>query len=86
MELGKQLATQVRSKMNEKRTHGEMLVPADGFNPSTTTMLNKYLEAGGILRTATRTQIDAILTIWSNAHNNDSSADRCSTHLQGEPS
>ena len=44
VELGKVLASQVRASMNEKRTKGEKVAEADGFNPSTTAMLNRYLE------------------------------------------
>ncbi|XP_010263691.1 PREDICTED: glucose-6-phosphate isomerase, cytosolic 1 isoform X1 [Nelumbo nucifera] len=42
VELGKSLASQVRKQLNASRTKGE---PVEGFNFSTTTMLNKYLEA-----------------------------------------
>ena len=44
VELGKVLAAKVRSTMNDARTKGRLLNPADGFNPSTTRMLNRYLE------------------------------------------
>ncbi|KAK7352338.1 hypothetical protein VNO80_17758 [Phaseolus coccineus] len=42
VELGKSLATQVRKQLNASRTKGE---PVQGFNFSTTTMLNRYLQA-----------------------------------------
>ncbi|XP_019054063.1 PREDICTED: glucose-6-phosphate isomerase, cytosolic isoform X2 [Nelumbo nucifera] len=42
VELGKSLASQVRKQLNASRTKGE---PVEGFNFSTTTMLNKYLES-----------------------------------------
>jgi glucose-6-phosphate isomerase len=43
VELGKVLASRVRTSMNAKRTKGETMTPADGFNPSTTALLNRYL-------------------------------------------
>jgi len=43
VELGKVLATRVRTAMNTKRTKGEIMSASDGFNPSTTSMLNRYL-------------------------------------------
>ncbi|XP_014501897.1 glucose-6-phosphate isomerase, cytosolic [Vigna radiata var. radiata] len=42
VELGKSLATQVRKQLNASRTKQE---PVQGFNFSTTTMLNRYLQA-----------------------------------------
>ncbi|QCE16605.1 glucose-6-phosphate isomerase [Vigna unguiculata] len=42
VELGKSLATQVRKQLNASRTKGE---PVQGFNFSTTKMLNRYLQA-----------------------------------------
>ena len=39
VELGKVLASKVRSSMNQKRTKGEKMSDSDGFNPSTTAML-----------------------------------------------
>ncbi|XP_010254873.1 PREDICTED: glucose-6-phosphate isomerase, cytosolic [Nelumbo nucifera] len=42
VELGKSLASQVRKQLNASRIKGE---PVEGFNFSTTKMLNKYLEA-----------------------------------------
>jgi glucose-6-phosphate isomerase len=44
VELGKVLASKVRTSMNQKRTKGEKLTEADGFNPSTTSLINRYLE------------------------------------------
>ena len=44
VELGKVLAGKVRAKMNEMRTSGHQLSTADGFNPSTMKLLNRYLE------------------------------------------
>ena len=38
------LATKVRSAMNKARTKSRVILPADGFNYSTTRMMNKYLE------------------------------------------
>jgi glucose-6-phosphate isomerase len=52
VELGKVLASQVRASMNEKRTKGEKVAEADGFNPSTTAMLNRYLEGKAQLKYA----------------------------------
>ena len=52
VELGKVLASQVRTSMNEKRTKGEKVSEADGFNPSTTAMLNRYLEGKAQLKYA----------------------------------
>ena len=52
VELGKVLASQVRASMNEKRTKGEKVSEADGFNPSTTAMLNRYLEGKAQLKYA----------------------------------
>jgi glucose-6-phosphate isomerase len=52
VELGKVLASKVRSSMNEKRTKGEKMSEADGFNPSTTAMLNRYLEGKAQLKYA----------------------------------
>ena len=46
------LASQVRASMNEKRTKGEKVAEADGFNPSTTAMLNRYLEGKAQLKYA----------------------------------
>eukprot|EP00227_Mantoniella_beaufortii_P020363 CAMPEP_0197580612 /NCGR_PEP_ID=MMETSP1326-20131121/4364_1 /TAXON_ID=1155430 /ORGANISM="Genus nov. species nov., Strain RCC2288" /LENGTH=611 /DNA_ID=CAMNT_0043144395 /DNA_START=127 /DNA_END=1962 /DNA_ORIENTATION=+ len=50
VELGKQLASKVRTNMNQKRTKGEKLTPMDGFNPSTTALLNRYLEGKAQLK------------------------------------
>lgn len=44
VELGKILATKVRSAMNQTRTKSRVILPSDGFNYSTTRMINKYLE------------------------------------------
>ena len=43
VELGKALAGKVRTKVNQARTGGRLVTPADGFNASTTRLLNKYL-------------------------------------------
>lgn len=52
VELGKVLASQVRTSMNEKRTKGEKVSEKDGFNPSTTALLNRYLEGKAQLKYA----------------------------------
>jgi glucose-6-phosphate isomerase len=44
VELGKVLATKVRSVMNQTRTKNRGVLPSDGFNASTMRMMNKYLE------------------------------------------
>lgn len=44
VELGKVLASKVRTTMNSTRTKNRMVLPSDGFNGSTTRLLNKYLE------------------------------------------
>jgi len=44
VELGKVLASKVRSKMNDARTNGRSIEAKDGFNASTTRLLNKYLD------------------------------------------
>jgi glucose-6-phosphate isomerase len=44
VELGKVLATKVRSVMNQTRTKNRRVLPSDGFNSSTMRMMNKYLE------------------------------------------
>ena len=44
VELGKVLASKVRSVMNATRTKIRKVLPTDGFNYSTTRMMNKYLE------------------------------------------
>jgi len=44
VELGKVLASRVRSTMNTKRTKGQQMSPSDGYNPSTTAMLERYLD------------------------------------------
>jgi len=44
VELGKVLASKVRTKMNESRTDNKTFTSKDGFNPSTTMLLNKYLD------------------------------------------
>lgn len=44
VELGKVLASRVRSVMNTTRTRSRKVLPTDGFNYSTTRMMNKYLE------------------------------------------
>ncbi len=38
------LATKVRSVMNQTRNKNRRVLPSDGFNSSTTRMMNKYLE------------------------------------------
>ena len=52
VELGKVLASKVRTTMNQKRTKGEKMSDKDGFNPSTTAMLNRYLEGKAQLKYA----------------------------------
>ncbi len=44
VELGKVLASKVRNTMNTSRTRNRIILPSDGFNYSTTRMINKYLE------------------------------------------
>eukprot|EP00894_Picocystis_sp_ML_P003234 jgi/Pico_ML_1/53751/g4243.t1 len=44
VELGKVLASRVRTTMNRARTENKKLASGDGFNPSTTKMINRYLE------------------------------------------
>ncbi|PNW85188.1 hypothetical protein CHLRE_03g175400v5 [Chlamydomonas reinhardtii] len=44
VELGKVLASKVRTVMNSARTRDRKILPQDGFNYSTTRMINKYLE------------------------------------------
>lgn len=44
VELGKVLASKVRTAMNGARTRSRKIQPSDGFNYSTTRMINKYLE------------------------------------------
>ncbi|KAL0028857.1 hypothetical protein WJX77_001267 [Trebouxia sp. C0004] len=44
VELGKVLAAKVRTAVNSCRTKNKSLTPADGFNHSTTKLLNKYLQ------------------------------------------
>ena len=44
VELGKVLASKVRTTMNSTRTKSRKVLPTDGFNYSTTRMMNKYLE------------------------------------------
>jgi glucose-6-phosphate isomerase len=44
VELGKTLASRVRSKIHDCRTTGRRLTSKDGFNASTTNMINRYLE------------------------------------------
>ena len=43
MELGKVLASKVRTKINEARNNNRFMANSDGFNYSTTRMINKYL-------------------------------------------
>ncbi len=45
VELGKVLANKVRGKIEEARAGGRPLGPADGFNASTTALLNRFLAA-----------------------------------------
>lgn len=52
VELGKVLASKVRASMNQKRTKGEKMTESDGFNPSTTALLNRYLEGKAQLKYA----------------------------------
>lgn len=42
VELGKVLASKVRTAVNTCRTKNRSLTPADGFNHSTTKLLNRY--------------------------------------------
>ncbi|KAG1678199.1 hypothetical protein FOA52_016136 [Chlamydomonas sp. UWO 241] len=44
VELGKVLASRVRVAMQQARTKGRVIMPQDGFNYSTTRLINKYLE------------------------------------------
>mmetsp|Transcript_4172 Transcript_4172/g.9691 ORF Transcript_4172/g.9691 Transcript_4172/m.9691 type:complete len:662 (+) Transcript_4172:57-2042(+) len=44
VELGKVLASKVRSTMHQSRTKSRTVAITDGFNYSTTRMMNKYLE------------------------------------------
>ncbi|KAJ9510214.1 hypothetical protein QJQ45_015693 [Haematococcus lacustris] len=44
VELGKVLASKVRTSMHTSRTRNRMVFSTDGFNYSTTRMINKYLE------------------------------------------
>lgn len=50
VELGKVLASKVRQKTNETRTGNRKIKASDGFNSSTTKMMNKYLEGKNILK------------------------------------
>lgn len=50
VELGKVLASKVRTKMNECRTDGRKLSNGDGLNYSTTRMLNSYLDGKAVLK------------------------------------
>jgi glucose-6-phosphate isomerase len=43
VELGKVLASKVRTKINEARTGARFMASSDGFNYSTTRLINKYL-------------------------------------------
>lgn len=43
VELGKVLASKVRSKMNEARNKHRFINDSDGFNYSTQRLINKYL-------------------------------------------
>lgn len=38
------LASKVRTAMHQARTRGRPITPSDGFNYSTTRLINKYLE------------------------------------------
>ncbi len=44
VELGKVLASKVRTIMNQSRTKSKVILPSDGINYSTARMINKYLE------------------------------------------
>ncbi|KAL6779793.1 PGI1B [Auxenochlorella protothecoides x Auxenochlorella symbiontica] len=44
VELGKVLASKVRTKMHEARTKLRKILKEDGFNPSSRKMINRYLE------------------------------------------
>ena len=50
VELGKVLATRVRSTMHDKRNEGKMLDSSDGYNHSTEKMLNRYLQGKAQLK------------------------------------
>ena len=52
VELGKVLASKVRVSMSQKRTTGELERSSDGFNSSTTAMLNRYLKGKAQLKYA----------------------------------
>jgi len=52
VELGKVLASKVRVSMSQKRTTGELEGSSDGFNSSTTAMLNRYLKGKAQLKYA----------------------------------
>lgn len=43
VELGKVLASSVRSNINRCRTENKRIMPSDGFNYSTQKMINRYL-------------------------------------------
>ena len=43
VELGKVLAGKCRTTINDTRTQKRMVKPADGFNSSTTKLMNRYL-------------------------------------------
>ncbi|KAK9786064.1 hypothetical protein WJX73_005394 [Symbiochloris irregularis] len=43
VELGKVLASKVRTAMHNCRTKSRKISPSDGFNPSTSNLLNRYL-------------------------------------------
>lgn len=44
VELGKVLAGKVRTSINRTRTKNSTVQSSDGFNPSTTRMINRYLK------------------------------------------
>ena len=46
VELGKVLASKVRTAVNTCRTKNRSLTPADGFNHSTTKLLNRWVTVG----------------------------------------
>ncbi|WZN59094.1 glucose-6-phosphate isomerase [Chloropicon roscoffensis] len=50
VELGKVLASKCRSKMNSARTQSRLIETSDGFNFSTTRLLNRYLKGKTFLQ------------------------------------
>ena len=50
VELGKVLASHCRTKMNSARNQSRLIEPGDGFNYSTTRLLNRYLKGKTVLQ------------------------------------